>query len=84
MTREEKQMADFMINMARDINLSFNGQNPDTPAVGFVLMVFPYDSPDMTTPCNFVTNGTTPADLLVLFKSMVAKLEGQPETVGHA
>ena len=49
---------------------------------GFVLLSFPFNSPDGR--CNFISNGANRQDIVVLFKEMIARFEGQPEIVGKA
>jgi len=50
--------------------------------VGFVLLVFPYSQ--VSTGCNYITNGAERKDMVVLFKELIKRFEGQPEIVGHA
>lgn len=49
---------------------------------GFVLLAFPYGSTDGR--CNFISNGANRQDIVVLFKEMIARFEGQPEITGKA
>jgi len=45
-------------------------------------MMFPHgDGPGRV---NFVSNGVDRADIVVLFKEMIARFEGQPDLEGHA
>ena len=49
---------------------------------GFVLLVFPYgDSFDGRS--NFISNGADRKDLIVLFKELLARFQGQPEMTGR-
>lgn len=48
---------------------------------GFVLLAFPFESTDGR--CNFISNGADRKDIVVLFKEMIARFEGQPEVVGR-
>lgn len=49
---------------------------------GFVLLIFPFgDAPGRT---NFISNGADRKDIVVLFKEMIARFEGQPEIRGRA
>ena len=61
----------------------FNGniRGPDRQT-GFVLLVFPFN--DHTGRCNFMSNGADRRDIVTMFKEMIARFEGQPETEGHA
>jgi hypothetical protein len=49
---------------------------------GFVLLTFPYGATDGR--CNFISNGANRQDIVVLFKEMIARFEGQPEQSGRA
>lgn len=49
---------------------------------GIVVLMFPFGSVDGR--CNFISNGADRADLIVLFKEMIARFEGQPQTKGRA
>ena len=62
----------------------FNGEaKGDVRKVGFVLLVFPFG--DDTGRCNFISNGADRKDIVVLFREMIARFDGQPETpTGHA
>lgn len=51
--------------------------------IGFVLLVFPFGEADGGR-CNFISNGADRKDLVVLFKEMIARFEGQPEMRGTA
>lgn len=50
--------------------------------VGVVMLVFPYEGHEGR--CNFISNGANRKDLVVLFKEMIARFSGQPETKGNA
>ena len=50
---------------------------------GFVLLVFPFGD-DPAGRCNFISNGADRADIVTLFKEMIARFEGQPEMTGRA
>ena len=51
-------------------------------ATGIVVLMFPFGSTDGR--CNFISNGADRKDIVVLFKEMIARFEGQPETKGRA
>lgn len=56
----------------------FNGEaKGDARKVGFVLLVFPFR--DDTGRCNFISNGADREDIVVLFREMIARFEGQAE-----
>lgn len=76
-----------MNKLAGAIDRVFNGDRtgPDR-TTGFVLMVFEFTGEGTGTDgrCNFISNGADRRDLVVLFKEMIARFEGQPEAKGHA
>lgn len=48
-----------------------------------VVMVFPFgDAPDGRV--NFMSNGVDRADMVALFKEMIARFQGMPEARGNA
>ncbi|MDP2150046.1 MAG: hypothetical protein Q8K13_10440 [Parvibaculum sp.] len=52
-------------------------------SVGIVVLTFPFgETPEGR--CNFMSNGADRKDLVVLFKEMIARFEGQPEMKGRA
>jgi hypothetical protein len=69
--------------IAAVLDETFNG-NKKHPykETGFVLLVFPYG--DKTGRANFISNGADRRDIVVLFKEMIARFEGQPELRGSA
>lgn len=69
--------------VSRAIDGIFNGNaRGDDRKVGFVLLVFPFgDDPGR---CNFMSNGADRRDIVVLFREMIARFEGQPEASGTA
>lgn len=54
----------------------------DDRSVGIVVLMFPFGSTDGR--CNFISNGADRKDLVVLFKEMIARFEGQPAVKGSA
>ncbi|CAM5767090.1 hypothetical protein [Bosea minatitlanensis] len=69
--------------LARAIDGYLNGEaRGDERKAGFVLLVFPFGATDGR--CNFISNGAHRADLVALFKEMIARFEGQPEMQGRA
>ena len=57
--------------------------NPDKKnrKVGIVVLTFPFGAVDGR--CNFMSNGANREDLVVLFKEMIARFEGQPKIRGR-
>ena len=50
--------------------------------VGIVVLMFPFGAADGR--CNFISNGADRKDIVVLFKEMIARFEGQPRVKGRA
>jgi hypothetical protein len=70
--------------VATALDNTFNGEaRGDDRKVGFVLLVFEFGQADKGR-CNFISNGADRKDLVVLFKEMIARFEGQPEAKGTA
>jgi hypothetical protein len=79
----QQAYVDQMKAVAGALDEMFNG-NLRAPhkKTGFVLLVFPFgDDPKGRT--NFISNGADRRDIITLFKEMLARFEGQPETKGH-
>lgn len=72
-----------MKGVAKAVDRLFNGEatGADRPT-GFVLMVFPFGQVEGGR-CNYISNGADRKDVVALMKEMIARFEGQPETVGH-
>jgi len=65
--------------VAAGLDTIFNGDaKGNDRQVGFVLLVFPFG--DNSGRANFISNGADRKDLVVLFKELIARFEGQPET----
>lgn len=80
-----KEYREKMNRIARSLDRAFNGNASGNIAkrkVGFVLLQFEYGS--TTGRCNFISNGADREDIVVLFKEMIARFEGQPEQGGTA
>lgn len=75
-----------MNKLARALDQHFNGDaTGDDRKTGFILLVFKYGIPDGDARCNFISNGADRKDVVVLFKEMIARFEGQPQPpTGHA
>lgn len=71
-----------MNELAAAIDEMFNGKlkHPDKK-VGFVLLTFQYGEKEGR--CNFISNGADRKDIVVLFKEMIARFEGQPDMKGR-
>ena len=54
----------------------------DDRKVGFVLLVFPFNSPNMTN-VNYISNGNR-KNLIIAMKEIIARFEGQSEQIGKA
>lgn len=79
----QEQYRQQMNAVAAALDDVFNGKmRGKDRKVGFVLLVYPFG--DQTGRCNFISNGADRKDIVVLFKEMIARFEGQPETRGTA
>ena len=79
----EEKHHDTMNALAGALDRTFNGgARGDDRQTGFVLLVFPFGSTDGR--CNFISNGADREDIVVLFKEMIARFEGQPSVQGQA
>lgn len=78
----EPHYRERMVELARFMDERFNGAlKGDEREVGFVLMVFPFNGHDGRA--NFISNGADRRDLIVLFKEMIARFQGQAEIKGR-
>ena len=69
--------------VAAGLDEFFNGDaKAPNKTVGFVLLVFEYGEHEGR--CNFISNGADRKDIIVLFREMIARFEGQPEASGTA
>ena len=93
MTKDEFQLGDAPVEdqyrrqmeaIARVVDEFINGDAKGKERKNaFVLLMFPFGDPPGR--CNFMTNGVDREDIIVLFKEMISRFEGQPEhPVGHA
>jgi hypothetical protein len=79
----ESQYHALMNGVARELDRIFNGDDHGADReTGFVLLVFPLG--DTGGRCNFISNGADRKDIVVLFKEMITRFEGQPEMRGNA
>lgn len=66
--------------VARTLDEFFNEEKRGKDrTTGFVLLVFPFGD-DPKGRCNFISNGADRKDIVALFKEMIARFEGQPDT----
>jgi hypothetical protein len=72
----QEEYREMMNGLARGIDDVLNGVDVRPKTVGFVLLVFPFDSTDGR--CNYISNGAR-ADIKVLLKEQLARFEGMPE-----
>lgn len=75
-----------MNQLAGILDEAFNGvKKGKARPTGFVLLVYPFNNlANGDARCNFISNGADRKDLVVLFKEMIARFEGQPEQKGTA
>jgi hypothetical protein len=86
----EEAQRERMNLLAAFLDQQFNGDDAgprargeqDERKWGFVLLVYPMGEADGR--CNFISNGADRKDIVVLFKEMIARFEGQPEVSGRA
>lgn len=81
---EERYRAQ-MQHLARALDRYFNGEKRgEDRETGFVLLVFPVG--DREGRCNFISNGADRANIVSLFREMIARFEGATlvETSGRA
>lgn len=77
----EERYRETMTGVVHGLDKIFNGQaRGQDRETGFVLLVFPFGNHDGR--CNFASNGADRKDIVVLFKEMIARFEGQAETAG--
>ncbi len=58
------------------------GQKAPNKNIAIVLMMFPYgEGPGR---CNYMSNGVSRKDMIVLLKEQAARFEGMPELKGNA
>lgn len=80
----QAEYAQQMKAIAKVLDETFNGdkRGPERPT-GFVLLVFPFGDADGGR-ANFISNGAAREDIVVLFKEMIARFEGQAQVRGTA
>jgi len=82
----QPEFLEMMNITAAALDKVFNGEAKGRDRKnGFVLLVYPFNDEGRTDGrCNFISNGADRKDLVVLFKEMIARFEGQPEMKGQA
>lgn len=80
----QAEYVEQMKAIAQVLDKTFNGEmrGPARPT-GFVLLVFPFGDADGGR-ANFISNGAAREDIVVLFKEMISRFEGQPQLKGTA
>jgi hypothetical protein len=77
----QEEYRERMNIVARALDEVFNGElKGQDRKIGFVLLVFNYN--ETQGRCNFISNGADRKDIVVMFKEMIARFEGQPEMKG--
>lgn len=62
---------------------AFNpGQRGKDRKIGLVLLVFPFGEGEGR--CNYISNGASRKDIVVMLKEQIKRFEGQPEMKGTA
>jgi hypothetical protein len=78
----EPSYIEQMNKVARILDGIFNGDAIGKDRkVGFVLLVFPFDSHEGRA--NYISNGADRRDVVNLFKEQIKRFEGQPEVTGR-
>lgn len=84
---EPGETAGLLQSVASGLDTIFNGDLKRTKRKhGFVLLVYQFDDAEgiKDKRCNYVSNGADRKDIVVLFKEMIARFEGQSEAKGRA
>jgi len=72
-----------MIAVVKTLDELWNGDRRGKDRkVGFTLLVYPFN--DHGGRANYMSNGADRRDIVVLFKELIARFEGQPEVSGRA
>jgi hypothetical protein len=72
----------MMLKLAHALDVMFNGDlTGPARKTGFVLLLFPFSEigDGGEGRCNFISNGADRGDIVVLFKEMIKRFEGQPD-----
>ncbi len=77
------QEASLMERVMGGLDRIFNGPAKGVEKkLGLVLLVFPYGAAKGRT--NYISNGADRKDMVLMFKELSARFEGQPDIIGHA
>jgi hypothetical protein len=72
-----------MVGVAKALDETFNGEEKGQDRkTGFVLLVFPFGEAEGR--CNYISNGASRDDIVVMLKEQIKRFEGQPEMKGRA
>jgi hypothetical protein len=72
-----------MVGVAKALDETFNGEEKGQDRkTGFVLLVFPFGEGEGR--CNYISNGASRDDIVVMLKEQIKRFEGQPEMKGRA
>lgn len=79
-----QETTEIMTKLAQAIDKVLNGDSHGQDReTGFVLLVFPFRETEFGR-CNYISNGASRKDIVVLMKEMIARFEGQPDIIGNA
>jgi hypothetical protein len=79
----EPQYIEMMKTIARSLDQIFNGElKGNDRKTGFIMMVFPFNTHEGR--CNYISNGASREDVIVMLKEQIKRFEGQPEMSGKA
>lgn len=68
---------ELMNAVAEVLDETFNVQGVTPKKMGFVLLTFPFGDHNGGR-CNYISNGANRADIISMFKEMIARFEGMP------
>lgn len=79
----EPEYREKMVAIAQALDEMFNGKigGPDRET-GFILLVFPFGEKEGR--CNYISNGASREDVVIMMKEQIKRFEGQPEMKGTA
>ncbi len=85
-TEEERIAAHHKAVMrvvASNVEAGLNGRAKGADRkVGFTILVYPM--PNTDGGCDMISNGASDAEVMMLFRTMLARMEGQAATAGSA
>jgi hypothetical protein len=80
----EEQHHTHMNAIASALDKALNGEaHGSQRKIGFVVLVFPFGE-HVDGRVNYISNGANRKDVVLLFKEMIARFEGQPDITGRA